>query len=66
MHDDFLQDLNVGEVDCTSDLAKDICQQYSIKGYPTLLLFPIDEEALGKYYEFQGIRSIENFEKFAL
>ena len=56
----------MGEVDCTSDLAKDVCQQYSIKGYPTLLLFPIDEEAQGKYYEFQGIRSIENLEKFAL
>jgi thioredoxin-related protein len=33
-------DLNVGKVDCTSDGGKDICQDYQVQGYPTLLFFP--------------------------
>ena len=33
-------DLNVGKVDCTSDGGKNICQDYDVRGYPTILFFP--------------------------
>ena len=34
-------DLNVGKIDCTADEGKAICQEFEVRGYPTLLFFPI-------------------------
>ena len=30
----------MGKVDCTTEDGKTLCQQYEIKGYPSLLFFP--------------------------
>jgi hypothetical protein len=69
-------DLNVGKIDCTSDDGKAICQDYEVRGYPTLLYFPSkvqtgdakDGEALGlgKFYKYKGARTPESFETYAL
>jgi len=53
-------------VDCTSDDGKILCQEYEVRGYPTLLFFPSDEEENGLYYKYQGQRSLDQLEKFAL
>ena len=51
--------MKVGKVDCTSFSNLGLCLTYAINGYPTLLLFKD-----GKYYEFNGERSVESFERF--
>ena len=57
------QDLvNVGSVDCTVE--KDICGKYGVKGYPTLLLFPVEGEGETKYFKYQGARNIDGFNSF--
>ena len=64
--------LNVAKVDCTSDNGKPLCQQFEVRGYPTLLWFPTDliengEGAAQKnYYKFQGPRSLDEFKSFSL
>ena len=63
-------DLNVGKVDCTGDKAKDICQDYDVRGYPTLLFFPSKgqdtKEGGSSYYKFKGARTPEAWEKYTL
>lgn len=59
------QDLNVADVDCTTDEGRKLCTDFSVSGYPTLFFFPVEEEESGKYYEYQGIRSREMLERFA-
>ena len=34
--------VKIGSVDCTVD--KEICATYEVKGYPTILFFPVEEE----------------------
>lgn len=72
--------LNVGNVDCTSDDGKGLCSHYEIRGYPTLLFFPplgapkpvkTDEdgntvELNSAFYRFNGPRSLEGLQEFAL
>ena len=55
----------MANVDCTTDEGKQLCRQYNVKGYPTLYFFPAEEEESGKYFEYQGIRSLKMLEKFA-
>ena len=33
-------EINIGSVDCTVDLAREICEKYEINGFPTILLLP--------------------------
>ena len=72
--------LNVGKVDCTSDDGKGLCSHYDIRGYPTLIYFPAvgapkptktDEngntiELDAGYFRFEGARTLEGLEDFAL
>ena len=60
--------LNVGTVDCTSDLGRPLCNHYEVRGYPTLLYFPISENSdkPSQYYKYQGPRSLDYLESFAL
>ena len=58
--------LNVAKVDCTSELGKGLCQEYEIRGYPTLIYFSSHPEHNNKYYKYKGMRSQEDLEKFAL
>mmetsp|Transcript_41073 Transcript_41073/g.60289 ORF Transcript_41073/g.60289 Transcript_41073/m.60289 type:complete len:147 (+) Transcript_41073:262-702(+) len=35
----------VGDVDCTSDAGKPLCEKYAVQGYPTIKTFFIGDEA---------------------
>ena len=61
MHKDTV---NIGKVDCTSDEGKPLCQHYEIRGYPTLLYFPIEEDKQGTYLKYNKMRSVEALEHF--
>ena len=63
---EYTDQINVGHVDCTTDSGKTLCQEYNVNGYPTLYFFPADQENSGKYYEYQGARSLDNLKRFAL
>ena len=51
--------INVASVDCTADDGADICRQFSIRGFPSLLLLKND-----KWYKYYGKRDLENLSKF--
>jgi hypothetical protein len=48
-HQTRKDDINVAKVDCTSEEGKPLCQRFDIRGYPSVLYFPKDEELTGKY-----------------
>ena len=60
--------LNVGTVDCTSDLGRPLCNHYEVRGYPTLLYFPVSEstDQPSQFFKYQGPRSLDYLESFAL
>lgn len=80
LHVNNKSQLNVGKVDCTSDLAGSLCQQFGVRGYPTLIYFPpmgapkpstVDEqgnsvEVDSAFFKYSGMRSLESLEQFAL
>jgi len=52
----------IGDVDCTSDGGKPLCEKYGVEGYPTLKYFnPPDTE--GEKYE--GERDLKSLKAFA-
>ena len=51
---------NVGEVDCTVETT--LCEDYEIRGYPTLLFFHVDDPDEPIHYN--GDRRVENFARF--
>ena len=53
------QDINIARVDCTSDDASDICTQFKIRGFPSLLLLREN-----KWYKYSGKRDLESLVKF--
>ena len=53
-------------MDCTGDDSKDLCSQYEIRGYPTLLYFPVEADRSGKYQKYNGERSLETLVEYAL
>ena len=57
-------DINVGKVDCTTN--KDLCSEFGVKGFPTLLYFPADEGFKGQHFKHSGPRTIDGFEKFTV
>ena len=60
-------EIDVGVVDCTSEGGQPLCSKLEVRGYPTVLYFPteiVGERA--KAYKFQGPRTLEGFEAFAL
>lgn len=73
--------LNVGKVDCTTEEGKPLCSQFNIRGFPSLLYFPPagadappkdpnvkegEETNTPSYYRYNGMRSLEALENFAL
>ena len=64
--------LNVAKVDCTSANGKPLCNQFEVRGYPTLLLFPTELVENGEgaqqknYYKFQGPRSKDELISFSV
>jgi protein disulfide-isomerase-like protein len=59
-------ELNVGKVDCTTDLGKPLCSDYEVRGFPTVLFFPAGEDLNDRYYKYEGMRSLSDLEDFAL
>ena len=57
--------INVGQVDCTESQNRPLCQMFEIRGFPTLIYFPVGD-LNGKMYRFAGQRSLEEFKAFAL
>lgn len=52
----------IGDADCT-DFGEKLCEQYEIKGYPTIKYF-VDGDRKG--LDYQGGRDFESLEKFVL
>ncbi len=64
-----MEEINVGTVDCTSDGGQPLCQKLEVRGYPTLMYFPKEtqgEDDRVKGYKFQGQRTMEGLEAFAI
>ena len=51
---------NVGKVDCTDEDNFELCVQFGVKGYPTLILLSQD-----RYYKYKGPRDYEPLLEFA-
>lgn len=66
LYHEHADQLNVAKVDCTAENSKEICENFEVRGYPTLLYFPSEEEHSGKYFKYNGMRSKEALEGFAL
>lgn len=52
----------IGDVDCTVEASKALCEEQGVKGYPTLMVYP-PGETTGESYE--GGRDLEALKKFA-
>ena len=50
--------INVARVDCTSEKGKPVCGYFKVRGFPTLLLFPVGEN---EHYSYKGDRTVEAF-----
>ena len=64
-----IDEINVGTVDCTTDGGQPLCKAMEVKGYPTLIFFPGNNEDVKGPTEgrkYQGQRTLEELEKFAL
>ena len=53
----------VGEVDCTSDGGKELCQKYGVSGYPSLMYGAADADPLEKYEGQRGVPDLIEFAK---
>lgn len=55
--------LVIGNVDCTADDAKPVCEKYGVQGYPTIRYFNSETAANGD--DYQGAREFDDLLKFA-
>ena len=62
LHTELKDDLNVASVDCTTMAGQDLCANFGVRGYPTLLYLPANEN---KYFSFDEYdRSLEALTRF--
>ena len=59
-HQKHGNEINIAKVDCTSNEAKPLCNQFEIRGYPSLLFLKED-----KAYTFRKPRKLEEFVEYA-
>lgn len=52
----------IGDVDCTSDGGKEVCEEFEVRGYPTIKYFTAETGEKGEAY--QGARSFEALKTF--
>lgn len=53
---------NVAKVDCTLSESKEVCQQFGVRGYPTIKFFGLDN----KVYSYKKQRSLQALQDFIL
>ena len=53
--------LNMAKVDCADEINTELCIQFAIGGYPTLILL-----SGARYYDYDGRRDYESLVQFAL
>ena len=52
-------DINIAKVDCTDPASKILCEQFEIRGYPTLKLLKDDQ-----FYNYRGPRALQELRDF--
>jgi len=52
----------IGDVDCTSDAAKDICEKHGVRGYPTVKYFTAETGEGGE--DYSGGRDLDSLKTF--
>jgi hypothetical protein len=52
----------IGDVDCTTDGGKPVCEEYEVRGYPTIKYFTAETGEKGDAY--QGARSLSALQDF--
>jgi protein disulfide-isomerase A6 len=52
----------VGDVDCTTDGGKEVCEEYEVRGYPTIKYFTAETGEKGETY--QGGRTFDALKTF--
>ena len=53
--------VNVAKMDCTDEANRPICGQYNVKGFPTLLYFPVEEGFETQNFKYAKQRDINSF-----
>ena len=55
MEENYSQKVDFYELDCTNDEARSLCvEEYDVKGFPTLIYFPIEAELKNSYISYEG------------
>ena len=57
-HNQVKEKVNVARVDCTSQHGRPLCDEFDVRGFPTLLLFPVGQKT---YHKYSGDRTVEAF-----
>jgi thioredoxin-like negative regulator of GroEL len=61
LHQRHKDEVYIAKVDCTDAAANQICMQFEIRGYPSLIFLKGN-----KFYKFRGPRSLEKLAAFAI
>jgi len=66
LHEQHADTFNVAQVDCTEEEAKQLCSDFNVQGFPTLLFFVAGEDdEPARYYNYEGRRSVSEWLSFA-
>ena len=53
--------INVAKMDCTVETNRPFCSEYNVKGFPTLLYFPVEEDFNTQNFKYAKARDIPAF-----
>ena len=56
--------VNVAKIDCTEESNRPICSEYNVKGFPTLLYFPVEEAYNTQNFKYAKARDLNGFLTF--